>query len=132
MATVLLLAAPAAAAQDGAALYAEHCASCHGANLEGQPDWRERNADGTLPAPPHDTTGHTWHHGDRLLFAYVKFGGEAVLRAQGVTGFVSGMPGFGDRLSDAEIAETLDYIKSRWPDDIRRAQAERSAAESGK
>lgn len=24
---------------DGAALYRDNCASCHGADLEGQPDW---------------------------------------------------------------------------------------------
>ena len=48
----------------GEALYAKHCASCHGANLEGQPDWKKRLANGRLPAPPHDMTGHTWHHPD--------------------------------------------------------------------
>ena len=41
--------------------YQEYCASCHGVNLEGQANWRSRNQDGTLPAPPHDETGHTWH-----------------------------------------------------------------------
>ena len=70
---------------DGAALYAEHCASCHGADLEGAPDWRRRGADGLYPAPPHDETGHTWHHGDRLLFGYTKLGGEALLAASGIT-----------------------------------------------
>ena len=43
----------------GAQLYAENCASCHGANLEGQADWRSPGPDGRLPAPPHDETGHT-------------------------------------------------------------------------
>ena len=36
----------------GEILYQQHCASCHGVNLEGQPDWRRRSDDGTLPAPP--------------------------------------------------------------------------------
>ena len=44
----------------GEALYKEHCASCHGAKLEGQPNWRQIGKDGLLPAPPHDRTGHTW------------------------------------------------------------------------
>ena len=52
----------------GQALYADSCAACHGANLEGQPDWRVPGADGILPAPPHDETGHTWHHDNQLLF----------------------------------------------------------------
>lgn len=37
---------------NGQSLYAEHCASCHGANLEGQPDWRKSDENGVLPAPP--------------------------------------------------------------------------------
>jgi mono/diheme cytochrome c family protein len=36
----------------GAAVYARHCPSCHGASLEGQPDWKKHLADGSLPAPP--------------------------------------------------------------------------------
>ena len=43
----------------GQSLYADNCASCHGANLEGQPNWQSPDADGVLPAPPHDGTGHT-------------------------------------------------------------------------
>ena len=52
--------------------YQEYCASCHGVNLEGQSNWRSRNEDGTLPAPPHDETGHTWHHETEMLFEYTK------------------------------------------------------------
>ena len=58
----------------GAAVYRDHCASCHGANLEGQPDWMARKPDGRLPAPPHDATGHTWHHADEQLFQMTKKG----------------------------------------------------------
>ena len=56
----------------GEALYAENCASCHGANLEGQDNWQSQGGSETPPAPPHDETGHTWHHGDALLFTYTK------------------------------------------------------------
>ena len=113
----------------GAALYAETCASCHGANLEGQPDWRQPGPDGLLPAPPHDETGHTWHHGDGLLFAYTKHGGAKTLAARGVSGFASGMPGFGDQLSDDQIRAVLGFIKSTWPEDIRAQQADLTRAE---
>ena len=54
----------------GSENYQEHCASCHGVNLEGQPNWREYKADGSLPAPPHDETGHTWHHDTKMLLVY--------------------------------------------------------------
>ena len=97
--------------QSGAALYAEHCAACHGADLEGEPDWQVRDADGYLPAPPHDETGHTWHHPTLLLFEITKFGTEQVVGG----GYKSNMAGFGDVLGDDEILAILAYIKSTWP-----------------
>ena len=112
----------------GEQLYAENCASCHGANLEGHPDWRSKGADGKLPAPPHDRTGHTWHHSDSVLFNYTKLGGTELMRRQGID-FNSGMPGFGDTLSDDEIQSILSFIKSTWPERERRVQAERTNAE---
>ncbi len=112
----------------GAALYAENCASCHGAKLEGQADWRSRGADGLLPAPPHDETGHTWHHDDATLFAYTELGGTGALAEAGIEGVESGMPAFGDILSDAEIWNVIGYIRSTWPDDIQEIQAERTRA----
>ena len=113
---------------EGEKLYQSYCASCHGANLEGQPDWRSPGPDGALPAPPHDETGHTWHHPDSVLFDYTRLGGKAALAAQGVD-FASSMPGFGDQLSDVQIRDILAYIKSTWPDRQRQVQAERSATE---
>jgi len=112
----------------GEQLYAESCASCHGANLEGQPDWRTKGPDGKLPAPPHDKTGHTWHHSDSVLFNYTKLGGTELMKQQGLD-FDSGMPGFGDILSDDEIQSILEFIKSTWPERERRIQAERTSAE---
>ena len=113
----------------GRALYGEYCAACHGANLEGQPNWREAGPDGTFPAPPHDATGHTWHHGDRLLFDYTRLGGQEMLRRMGAGDAKSGMPAFGDRLSDDQIRDILAFIRSTWPERIRAAQAQRTAAE---
>ncbi len=111
---------PADAAQVslGAQVYGETCAECHGKNLEGQPDWRRRQDDGTLPAPPHDQTGHTWHHADDLLFDYVKHGGQALAPE----GFTSAMPGFGEILTDRQIWAVLAFIKSRWPAEVRARQ----------
>lgn len=114
---------------EGARLYAEHCADCHGADLEGQPDWQAPGPDGIYPAPPHDASGHTWHHSDQLLFDYTKKGGAALMAEQGMA-FDSGMPGFGDQLSDDQIRSVLAYIKSTWPERMRAVQAERTRAES--
>ena len=101
----------AAVVAQGREIYADHCAGCHGADLEGQPDWRRRDALGYLPAPPHDETGHTWHHTDALLAEITKYGTAAVVGG----GYRSNMPGFGDVLSDTEIVAVLAYIKSTWP-----------------
>lgn len=108
----------------GRVVYATHCASCHGAELEGQPSWRERRPDGRLPAPPHNAEGHTWHHSDRQLFIITKKGTAAI-----VPGYQSDMRGFGDALSDREIWAVLAYVKSRWPPVIRSRQALRSEAD---
>ena len=115
--------------EEGEALYATYCAACHGTNLEGQANWRTPGEDGRLPAPPHDENGHTWHHGDKLLFDYTKLGGNALMAQRGVE-FDSGMPGFGDQLTDTEIRSVLAYIKSTWPERVQTMQAERSAAET--
>src|SRR5690348_12946738 len=100
-------------AERGKVVYAEQCARCHGPNLEGQPDWRHRLPNGRMPAPPHDPTGHTWHHSDKQLFDMTKFGPGAL-----VPGYQSDMPGFQDKLSDADIWAVLSYIESSWPADI--------------
>ena len=112
--------------RNGRVLYQEHCASCHGAELEGQPNWRRIGKDGLLPAPPHDRTGHTWHHDNMLLFDYTKLGGKALMEARGIAGFKSGMEGFGDVLTDDGIWDILAYIRSTWPERIRRIQAARN------
>ena len=119
------LAGDTAAGRD---LYLDFCAACHGAKLEGAPDWQTPGPDGRLPAPPHDETGHTWHHGDTFLFDYVRKGGQAVLDDLGVR-YNSGMPPFKDVLSDAEIEAILSYIRSTWPQRIRDFQAGRTAQE---
>jgi mono/diheme cytochrome c family protein len=109
----------------GRTLYASHCASCHGANLQGQADWQSPGEDGVLPAPPHDETGHTWHHDSALLFNYTNLGGAEALALVGVTGYPSGMPGFAGVLSDDEIWDVLAYIRSTWPQPLQDYQSGR-------
>lgn len=103
----------------GEVVYEAHCAACHGANLEGQPDWRRRKANGRLPAPPHDETGHTWHHPDKDLFRVTKRGVRPPFVLEG---YESDMAGFAGVLTDEEIWAVIAYIKSRWPPHIRDRQ----------
>ena len=102
----------------GARVYAKNCASCHGVNLEGQPNWRQRNANGRLPAPPHNARGHTWHHDDATLFGITKLGTAEFTGLD----IESDMPAFKDALSDDDIRAVFAYIKSRWPERIRTRQ----------
>jgi hypothetical protein len=73
----------------GNVVYDEQCARCNGATLEGQPDWRHRLPNGRMPAPPHDPSGHTWHHSDKQLFDMTKFGPGAL-----APGYETDMPGY--------------------------------------
>jgi mono/diheme cytochrome c family protein len=100
-----------------------HCAACHGAKLEGQPKWRERLPNGRLPAPPHDETGHTWHHPDALLFNIVRNG----IEPYAPPGYKSDMPAFADRLSDDDIRAVLAFIKSTWPEETQKLQGQMNA-----
>lgn len=101
--------------KQGESVYRDNCARCHGANLEGQANWRARKADGKLPAPPHDSSGHTWHHPNAMLFDIVRNG---LVPPHAPDGYQSDMPAFKDKLSDAQIAATLSYIQSRWQEDV--------------
>ncbi len=98
----------------GEQLYSTYCAACHGADLEGQPNWKQVKEDGSFPAPPHDPTGHTWHHGDEQLLEIIANGGDP---AYGGT-----MPGFGEQLNEEEMTVILDFIKDSWGDEEREFQ----------
>ncbi|WP_353151470.1 cytochrome c [Pollutimonas bauzanensis] len=106
----------------GRAIYMNNCAACHGESLQGQPNWRERMANGRLPAPPHDKAGHTWHHPDAMLVDMVKNG--LVPGKTAPPGYVSDMPAYGAVLSDEEIIAVIAYIKSTWPPKVLEAQKE--------
>ncbi len=79
----------------GRAIYEQHCASCHGANAEGAPNWQERDARGELPAPPHNAEGHTWRHSDAALYEMVSRGWrDPFNKSKRLT-----MPAFGGEMS---------------------------------
>lgn len=99
----------------GKTLYTQHCAACHGKSLEGQKNWRSQLPNGRLPAPPHDASGHTWHHPDKQLFELTKFGPAAIVGG----GHQSDMPGYQNILPDSELLAVLAFIKSTWPAEIR-------------
>ena len=91
------------------------------ARAQSPPNWQERLPNGRMPAPPHDASGHTWHHPDDMLFRITKEGVSAV-----VPGYESDMPAFVGVLSDEEIRAVLAFIKTSWPERERRNQEARS------
>ena len=100
----------------GNRVYQANCGACHGANLEGQPNWRTRKPDGRLPAPPHDETGHTWHHPDRLLYQWIL----------DKPPLATLMPAFRGTLTDEQVMQVLAYIKNHWLPEIKNRQNEGS------
>ncbi len=91
----------AASIVEGASLYADHCAACHGASGRG-----DGPLSGTLPVPPADlTAGHLWMHSDGDLFSWLTDGIKAPRGGQA-------MPGFADTLSPDERWALIDYIRA--------------------
>lgn len=106
----------------GEQVYVAECASCHGLDGEGQFPQAPLQPDdtGRIGAPPHDSTGHTWHHDDDLLIRYVIEGGQAPPDR------FYPMPAFGDRLSESEVLAVIAYIKTMWTEEERMIQAQRT------
>jgi len=99
----------AAQAAAGQAVYAEHCAACHGDAAEGQPGWEERGPGGYYPAPPLDGSGHSAEHSLEQMLDQLDVGGGP---------FGGWMPSFRDELDEPSKRAVLAYIQSLWPDEI--------------
>lgn len=109
-------------AWSGKAIFTSTCAVCHGQSGEGQPNWHITKADGTLPPPPLNGDGHTWHHGDGFLYKVVRDGGKW-MESPSLPHFKSGMPAFGEQLSHDEIVGVITYVKSLWGDKTGRGMS---------
>jgi mono/diheme cytochrome c family protein len=92
-----------AAAPDGQALFEENCATCHGAQGQGQPGYYP-----PLAGNP-DVKAHP------LLAVNVVLHGLAGPIDVGGQHFDSAMPPF-DHLSDAEVAAVVNYVRSNLND----------------
>ena len=99
----------------GKSLYVTHCASCHGDNLQGQPNWNtKKDKDGHNLSPPLNGTGHTWHHSQEQLFNMIRYGFK--IYNENYDGKMQG----NDKLNDDDIWSILAYMKSVWPESIQK------------
>ena len=105
--------------QDGRKLYDQKCASCHGANLEGQPGWRKKLPGGQYPAPPQNDSGRTWHQADAAIYRIIFEGGDGSRNAA-----QTGMPAFRDQLTGRDAVAIVSYVKSTWSTENRQFQWE--------
>ena len=109
----------------GRQVYVEHCAACHGTFGEGQSDWETPNALGELPAPPHDSTGHTWKHSDAMLYRIIVEGWrDPFNETERLT-----MPAFRAVLSPREVRAVITYLKTLWTEEQRKFQWDESRNE---
>ena len=106
----------------GRTVYQRACASCHGARGEGAPNWEKPDAQGEMPAPPHDRQGHTWRHSDAMLYGIIRHGWrDEFNKTERLT-----MPAFEGQLSPKQTVAVLTYLKTLWRHDQRRFQWEES------
>ncbi len=101
----------------GEQVFQQHCASCHGKQAEGTPDWRQTGPDGKYPPPPLNGTAHAWHHSLKVLLRQIRMGGQPL----GGT-----MPGFAGKLSDEEMLAAIAWFQSKWPERIYAIWEERN------
>ena len=107
---------------EGARLYRDNCAVCHGDTAQGDAGWRQIGADGKYPAPPLNGTGHGWHHPLSVLFVTVK---------NGSPGGQGNMPAWKDTLTDDEIVAAIAWFQSKWPKEIYTAWYQRDQQARG-
>ncbi|MFV1998216.1 MAG: cytochrome c [Acidiferrobacterales bacterium] len=108
--------------QQGLQLYRANCASCHGDQGQGAPNWQQSGTDGKLPPPPLNGTGHAWHHPMPVLVSTIKNGTRRI---------GGNMPPWQEKLTDTEIRAIIAWLQSRWPDELYQAWArmDREAAQ---
>jgi mono/diheme cytochrome c family protein len=105
-------------AERGAQLYSANCQSCHGGATGGSMM--------DIP-PPHNASGHTWHHPDCQLLQTVLQGsgpmGEMMRQMMGAAPDTPRMPAFEGVLAEEDVRAILAHIKTWWTPDQRESQA---------
>jgi len=94
--------AGAVAGPSGAAVFSQNCASCHSATGQGIP--------GAFPR----LAGNSYVTGDASKVVKTVLGGMNGPMAVGAAHFNGAMPAWKDKLSPAEVAAVVTYIRGSW------------------
>lgn len=100
----------------GKMVFAENCASCHGANAEATPNWKTPDANGDYPPPPLNGSAHAWHHPLAVL--------DQVIR-EGTATMGGNMPAWGKQLNQAQRLSVIASFQDYWNDEIYEIWLER-------
>jgi len=98
--------------QRGGKIFQQNCAKCHGAEAEGDPNWRHRDASGMFPPPPLNGSAHTWHHPMVVLKEVITHGSPNGMGR---------MPAWGGKLSEQDIEDVIVWFQAKWPDEVYEA-----------
>lgn len=114
---------PSNGVEQGKAVYQQYCQACHGPEGKGLTEqWKQRDALGELPAPPHDPSGHTWRHSDAMLYRMIAEGWrDPFNRTDRLT-----MPAFGDVLEPGQIDAVIAYLSTLWTEEQRAYQRQQT------
>ncbi len=101
----------------GGKLFAKNCAVCHGPGGIGpqSPALQGKRKDGKYQPPALNGTAHTWHHSPDLLRKIIAKGGNSYGK-----GYAGWMPEFEKELTQEERDDILKYVRSLWPEKIRK------------
>jgi mono/diheme cytochrome c family protein len=106
LAIALAATAPAWAAEDGAAIYAENCAVCHQADGQG--------AAGVAPSLAGTLARYAGSDDGRRYLAQIVVSGMAGPIQTDAGPFRGLMPSFRGRLDDAQIAAVVNRVLAEW------------------
>ena len=91
----------------GARVYQEHCAQCHGPDAQGHPDWQNPKVPA---APPLNGTGNEWKRTKAELVNTILNGA--------VRDGASVMPAWKGRLTQQEVEDIVAWFQALWPVEV--------------
>lgn len=113
---------------NGAKLYQENCAQCHGPEAQGHPDWERGRKEGFAAAPPLNGTGTEVKLSQAQMIHIIRNG---VTRDDALV-----MPAWQGRVADRDLEDIIAWYQALWSGEVynkwRRANVEGAPAPAAK